>query len=153
MDIISFLIGYASKKGGGGGGTGGWVSASGVFEGKSGTVTVQHNMGVKPDIVVLWSRNFVESNLGILVMSGVSSIVKEKGATLSNLSKTSVYSSAGGSAITFGVNAAIDSGDSSLNTFGFPRNLTNTTFDVGGGSSGKLVSGIQYDWFAIGGIT
>lgn len=131
-----------------------WVSASGTFEpaSASAAVTVTHDMGVKPDIVVIFARQMPEVQNGIAFLTGVSNAVKNTGVTLSDLSKTSIYSSAAGSTITFGVDATMDGGGSNLTTYGFPRNLTTTTFTVGGGSVGQLNPGTTYDWFAIGGI-
>ena len=131
-----------------------WVSASGYIEPTSAAdaVTVTHNLGVTPDIVVLYATKTPTTNMGIAVLSCVSNAVKEKGVTLNTISKTAIYSEAAGNVMTMGVSVTMDSGSAMLDTYGFPRNLTATTFTVGGGSTGKLVAGTRYDWFAIGGI-
>ena len=157
MDMISYLLGYSTgaKRGGSGGGgdAGGWVSASGYFEpsSSSAAVTVEHNMGVKPDIVVVCANGMPTTHLSIFMLSGVSSAVIDKGVTGSNVTKLAIVSQ--GTLMTIGVNSVIDRNDNMLTTYGFPRDLTTTEFKVGGGSIGLLNTGMRYDWFAIGGIT
>lgn len=139
---------------GGGGSSGSWVSANGYFDATTSSHVVTHNMGVKPDIVVVYANKTPSTNKAIYLAAGVSSALIDKGITLSDISKVAVYSKNGGSVMSMGVGVTMDSGNSQLVTYGFPRELTTTTFKVGGGTSmGYTDTNVSYYWFAIGGIT
>lgn len=130
------------------------VSASGHFEPTSNAaITVQHNMGVKPDIVVIYATVMPTTNMAVVITCGISNTLRDKGITMTDISKAVVYSTAAGSAMTLGVGVTMDEPGSMHTTYGLPRNPTTTEFTVNGGTTGNLQTGTRYDWFAIGGLT
>lgn len=150
-DGLSKVIVEAIASSGSGGS---WVSASGYLEpSSSAAITVKHNLGVRPDLVVIWASEMPTTNMKIVFTSGISDTLKEKGVTMSDISKVVIYSAAGSNAMTMGVGVTMESGDSMQTVWGLPRNPTATEFTVGGGSTGGLEIGTRYDWYAIGGIT
>lgn len=129
-----------------------WVSASGSFKATATSHTITHNLGVKPDIMMVWAVTPVTGAYEIMASTGISSGVAEA-LSGSAIGKHTVFSASAGYGLTYGISAAMDSGNTTLETNGMLRDSTETTVIVGGGSPiGVLVSGNQYEWFAIGGI-
>lgn len=136
-----------------GGGGGSLVSSSGYFTPSSNSAfTVDHNLGVIPDIVVIYASVMPATNMAVVLTCAISNTLKESGVDATDLSKVVIYSTAAGSAMTMGIAETIEGNGTYQKMYGIPRNATETTFTVNGGSSGNLKSGTRYDWFAIGGI-
>lgn len=135
-------------------GGGNLVAASGYFEPTTTSQVVAHGMGVKPDLVVVYAEKTPTVNLSVFMAVGVSSVMRDKGIRISALSKAAIYSATGDYVMTLGLTEPMDSGASSLVSNGAVRDVSETTFKVGGGTSfGVLDTGLAYHWFAFGGIT
>lgn len=158
-EILSIVVGESSDGDSDGTGSGSedgegasWVSASGSFKATATSHTITHNLGVKPDIMMVWAVTPATGAYEIMASTGISSGVAEA-LSGSAIGKHTVFSASAGYGLTFSISAAMDSGNTTLETNGMLRDATETTVIVGGGSPiGVLVSGNKYEWFAIGGI-
>lgn len=151
-DMFIAGVGPGEFEGSGGGGSG-WVAANGVFTPTATSHVVTHSMGVKPDLVVVYAVKMPTTNLKTFMIAGVSQALVNKGVTASNISKLAARSGSN-ETMTIGINITIDSGNSQLETYGLPREVTETTFKVGNSTTGmgSLQTSLTYNWFAIGGI-
>lgn len=137
--------------------------ASGAIEPTASVETVEHGLGVMPDIVFVCLRSgVVQKTLTLVYAYGVSDAFKAL-ITSSEVAGGAVASKA---ATVSDVRNTIDSGRSACATYGMIRDATTTTFTVGGEQYNLLditpedtnpdddvePGTVYYDWYAVGGI-
>lgn len=117
---------------------------SGSFEGNGGKLTINHNMGFIPDMILVFLQALSTNKAAIIYAIGYSSPMLEAlgGGYLcpSVGSNTSI-------SLDYGFEGASSKG----NTYGNVREVTATSFTVGG-TTNILQDGEYYNWIAIGGI-
>lgn len=134
---------------------GGLVYASGTFVGTGGTVTVQHGLGVVPDIVFISSRSDLSTVESMVLVNAVAISSKVKnladfftvrfGRTQSKTSSSA--SSTNALNISQRVSFCLDCATSGLIHSG-----NENTFKVGDVID-KTSNSLTYDWFAVGGLS
>lgn len=159
MDIMSFLLGYESGKEVESGGEGKpWVYASGTFKPTATGHTVEHNLGVVPDMMMMWARVTPTEKSKIIFTTGFSEAVMAQAgnpaiAFLTALLPTQVPNSNPvqyyNTAVTW--KNALSMTNPNAASIGYFHNATDTTVEVGGGTC-TLDTSVEYEWLAIGGI-
>lgn len=135
------------------GGGGGAVYASGSFAGNDSYVTVEHNLGVVPDILIVNTA----SNPATTTSACIKTIVAFSDAmkTLLNVPwyqlGALVRKATGSSYYGFSYPEAMTS--DMTGTGGQINNVTETSMTVGLGTTYRTGSSKTYYWFAIGGLT
>lgn len=142
--------GVAGTFEGGEGGSGKIVIASGSFTTIDATtpVTVDHNLGVLPDMIITW---FQQGSVGYInSMYGMSGALIErlgdsgKGRTQALMSSGSVSAN-----VLVGIENALDSG---VALVGSIHSTTPKSFTITGGTSWLMPTGYVMDWIALGGL-
>lgn len=110
----------------------------------TGINTLEHNLGVLPDIFILY--NF--TNAGAMVKSLYGAI----GFSDAFKSKIGAYYGVRGIGYTYSSNAYTSIAQPSINDSGFLTSPTSETIKVGS-SAFPTVNNISYSWIAIGGLT
>lgn len=135
-----------------------WKYASGKFTpAETGKVIIGHNLGVKPDFVMVWATKNVSTAYGIVFINGFSQAVFDAaGDTLET--SASLYAGSTGGSLTFTGQYPMTTDNPSYVTMGYPHETTEATFSVGSNvdpsvsTAGKMVAGIEYEWIAFGGV-
>ena len=114
--------------------------------GTGSAVTIEHNLGVVPDIFWIAARSKNSAKAYVVTAMGLSSALMEKFGwsygvfhVAGNAISSSLY---GVGSYQFGIDTA---------TSGYLQNPTETTIDVG--TTASLYTGTTYHWIAIGGLT
>ena len=109
----------------------------------SGSITVTHDMGVVPDVVVIFPGE-AGTMSGLLASIGFSEAALEATG-----GQTTVYLPGGGS---LGTNYPIEMNVQQMADMGVPRGATETLFYVGGGTTYNYPSTVKYRWIALGNL-
>ncbi len=137
--------------GGGNSGDGGeWISAEGSFTAEATSATIEHNLGVVPDIFGVFMStmgpisNLVTEKYCLIAAYGLS----EKLKTESNVESCGgAFALSQGALFAGTVNTGLEDADGNA---GRLNSATATTVKVGAAGIGELRVGSYYAWFAIG---
>lgn len=122
-----------------------WKVEEGEFTSTATARTIQHNLGVTPDMVIVAISDPPSAGGGAIIFAfGLPNAVIS--ATGGNITNTIVGASA---SLTY--NKGIDDSNNMMESYGMIRDATTTEFTVGGGNC-PLENGKQYVWYAISGI-
>lgn len=127
-----------------------FTSKTARFTANGGAITVVHDMGTVPDILIVY-LNHVPENGSLTVSIGLSQAMMNalgEGA----YAPTSYIAKEVG-AVTIENSVGMESSSDLAEQYGCVRNVTNTTFVVGGGTkAGNMIVEKMYSYFAISGI-
>lgn len=118
---------------------------SGSVKGNGGILTVEHNMGQVPDVIIIALCTISEGGATVAYAIGYSEAMMA--ALGGGYFKNIVVATNASVSVTHGIETTSANADK----FGCIRNATATTFDVGGKDC-VMTEGDTYDWYAIGGI-
>jgi hypothetical protein len=126
----------------GGGANGTWVFNTGSFVASADSHTIDHGLGIVPDVVAVWATSIISATTGLVhTMSFSAAAIEAMGnAYACNSCSPNAYVTS---------NKGIET--SIISKYGYARDATATQFTVGG-STIKLQSSVEYTWIAIGGI-
>lgn len=144
------IAGIVGTLAGGEGGSGKIVIASGSFTtiGATTPVTVDHNLGVLPDMIITW---FQQGSVGYInSVYGMSGALNERLGD-SGGGRTCVLTNSGpvSSTVRFGIEDALNS---SVELVGGIHSSTPKTFTIMGGTGWPMPTGYVMDWIALGGL-
>lgn len=161
MDISSFLLGYQASQNNGTGGSGGsnndvWYVADGSFKPTTKAWTVSHNIGVIPEIIVVYIGATPQANCLLFGVGFNENMMASFASGSDNVPGfVCMLGSSGGVTVSKSFTAIEE--DGAYNGFsgsdlGVIRNATATKFTVGGGTStfihSGLLTGKNYYWQA-----
>ena len=131
------------------------VAASGIVEPTATVMTVEHNLGVVPDIVIFVLRSGTTKTHQTLIyaLGGSQAAIDSSGGTLSNTAVGKTYN--------LGMPYGVDRNKSNQVTYGMIRQANASTFVVGGATNNTLDWSSatdtgdrpSYEWVVIGGLT
>lgn len=152
MDIMSFLLGYESGKSAGKK----WIHSTGTFKPTSGGHTIQHNLGVSPDMMMMWARKTPSAQGLAVFVTGFSDAVMENAGNpqIAYITALIPYNNPDTGVrelVPITTKNALSMTHSGAGSYGYFYNATATTVHVGGGVI-NLDTSVEYEWLAIGGI-
>lgn len=133
VDIAGIIGTLAASNGGGSA-----VILGGTVSGVANGVTITHNLGVVPQIIVCYT-NRISSGYCFLYLYVDSDVADSIGLTISSLCASRTSSG-----------ASVVAGN--LSIYKYFSSITDTSFVVGS-SNTKMYAGQTYNWFAVGGLT
>ena len=153
MKPAEFPAEIASIVTGGGGNAGGELKYTrGSFNATSTAMTINHNLGYIPDIMIVVYGNVPKAKQFIFGIGYSSAMLAALGGGWLNIAQGSSENGSVQYTADVGVEAD-DPGFYYAKWGGGIRSMTTTSFVIGGGTEVALVPDNNYTWFAIGGIT
>lgn len=155
MDIMSFLLGYESGKSAGKK----WIFASGTFTPTASKYTFAHNLGVIPDMIMVWARKTPAEAGKIIFCTGFSDAVMNNAgnpqvAFCATLVRAQIPGSDPPEYHLVGTTwkNAVSFTNPGASGVGYLHNVTATEASIGSASVCTMDTTVEYEWLAIGGI-